>query len=231
MTVVVAAVSACSSDNTGNNTGPAAKASLLVVNGSVQSSGGSLLLDATPATLPPFGGAATLQADVGAHLLTLRSASGATLATASVRLDSVSVGTVVFSGSDTVRIAIANDTVPQAGNSGPPTGLPPHDTVGTFTGGPMLGFVLLVNGTGAAQPIQAQLVGTDSIEHFQFQGPGTPSAYSFAYVPATYTIVVPGTGGGAPLASTTITIASTDHWTVLLSKASDGTLSLTTTKQ
>ena len=107
--VALVATTACSSYMTSSS----GDAQLAIVNAANTATGAQLKLDSSPALLPSSGQSISMRVTAGSHMLTIVSASGQLIASASFTISAGTRRTAVFTGSDSgaVAISIASDTM------------------------------------------------------------------------------------------------------------------------
>ncbi len=155
----------------------------------------------------------------------MSSLTGQHYSTLSFSVGADSTRTVVVSGStDTATVAVTTDT--------------------TTTSAPLptTGRILLVNSAPGVGPVRRLCLSREQRQHASLRrilvrraGTGTtqstsPYRYMFPFNPGTYTFAVTNPGSTTALVSTTLTLATNDQWTVVLTTTA-GTLALAATKQ
>ena len=213
-------VAACSS-STPTSGIPSGAATLALVNGLAGGYGAQVTLDQSPVALPGAGKTSQLSISAGAHQIDISSSTGRHYSTLAFSVGPDSSRTVVISGgADTAAVSVTTDTV---------------ITVPV----PNTGQILLVNSAPGVGPFDVYVyrANSDSTLHFgSFSfGAGTPQStspyrYLFPFNPGSYTFVVTNPGSTTALATTVVTLAARDVWTVVLATSVEGGLVLTATK-
>ncbi len=219
-------LAACSNDTTGPNTNGDVK--LSVVNALSGDVGAQLKLDQTSVALPTSGHASSMMVTAGSHRVQLSSESGQSLVDTTISVAAGSRHTVVLSGSGVTTAGVSVAT----------------DTISTGTGGngyrSIVGSVLMVNSAPGIGPFDVVVYQANSDSVYRFGnfafGAGSlppPAPYGFyvPFVPATYTFTITNPGAPTALATTTLTLATDDRWTVMLTTSIEGGLVLQATKQ
>ncbi|HEY3933789.1 MAG TPA: hypothetical protein VGL65_04160 [Gemmatimonadales bacterium] len=203
---------------------PNGSVSLGIVN-ALTATGAQLKVDQAAITLPAIGQAVSVLVAPGAHHLQLNSSTGASLVDTNVSVSPGGHQTVVLTGPGAVSVATDTNTTN------------PGDGGGYKS---IVGSVLMVNaapGTGPFDVVVYQ-ANSDSVYHFGgfsygagSQPPPAPYGYYIPFVPATYTFTIAAPGGTTALASTQLTLATDDKWTVMLTRSIEGDLVLQAVKQ
>ncbi|HEY4101715.1 MAG TPA: hypothetical protein VGM20_12655 [Gemmatimonadales bacterium] len=202
---------------------PSGSVSLRIVN-ALTASGAQLKVDQAGVTLPAIGQSTSVLVAPGSHHLQLNGSGGASLVDTNVSVNPNGNQTVVLTGPGAVSVATDTNTT-NPGNGGYKS---------------IVGSVLLVNSAPGVGPFDVVVyqANSDSVYHFGSfaygagsQPPPAPYGFYIPFVPATYTFTVANPGSNTALASTELTLATDDKWTVLLTKSVEGDLVLTATKQ
>jgi hypothetical protein len=220
--VLAVTLAACSTSNTLPNDG---EVQLGIVN-ALTASGAQLKVDQGNVALPLSGQASSITVTAGAHRLQLSSSSGQSLVDTNFSVIAGRRQTVVFTGSaaGSAAVSIATDTISTNGNG--------YRSV--------VGSVLMVNSAPGVGPFDVVVYQANSDSVYRFgdfaYGAGSlppPAPYGFyvPFVPATYTFTITNPGAIPALATTTLTLATDDRWTVMLAISIEGGLVLQAVKQ